>query len=232
MRTRTLRAAMTAALGTMGLVACTDGATAPGAVARVAQLEQLATQAIATGDLSGGERLKVVANALRYGVRPARYEAFTGDRVEEYLALVLVEEHRGLEPYMHDRYDRFFFLWHEADQTSLHLMRMKTTGETGDMTANAGDPGTAEYTESPGPFTHMNAVAGMGRITEVELGRACADVPVPRQLHQVTCNRALFRVAFEIELAHAGEVGTATHEKMWAPAQHVRGIKWTLYDPE
>jgi len=173
----------------------------------------------------------VVANAIRYGVRPGRYEAFTGDRVEEYLALVLVEEHRGLEPYMHDRFDRFFFLWHEADQTSLHLMRMKTTGETGDMAANASDPGAAEYMESPGTFTHMSAFAGLGRIMEVELGRACENVPEARQLHRVACHRALFRVGFEVELAH-DEVGAATHMKMWAPAQNVRGIKWTLYDPE
>ena len=232
MRTRTLRTAMVAALCTMGLLACADGATAPSDVSRFAQLEQLATQAIAAGDLAGGERLRVVANALRYGVRPARYEAFTGDRVEEYLALVLVEEHRGIEPFMHDRFDRFFFLWHEADQGNLHLMRMKTTGEFGEMTENASDPGQAEYMEGVGILTHMDAFAGQGRVTEVELGRACENAPTVRQVHRVTCNRGLFRVAFEVELAHAGDAGAATHMKMWARAQNVRGIKWTLYDVE
>lgn len=232
MRTSTLRAALAAALGTMGVVACTDGATAPGEVVRVAQLEQLATQAVAAGDLSGGERLRVVAKALQHGVRPSRYEAFTGERMEGYLALVLVEEHQGIEPYTHNRFDRFFFMWHEVDQDNLHLMQMKTTGEYGEMQPNASDPGAAEYMERRGALSHMSAFAGEGRINEVELGRPCENTPVGGQRHLVTCQRAIFRVGFELNLAHDAEVGAATHMKMWAQAQNVRGIKWTKYDPE
>lgn len=231
MRTRTLRTAWTVALGTVALVACTDSATAPTEIRGVNQLEQLASQAIAAGDLSGGERLKAVANALRYGVRPTRYEAFTGDRVEEYLALVLVEEHRGLEPSIHERFDRFFYLWHQTEVGSLHLLRMKTTGEFGWMDPNATDRGAAEYTEGAGPLTHLDAFAGEGRIMELELGKACTNVPKAQQGHRIECNRGLFRVGFEMELAHEEDVGAATHMKMWASAQEVRGIKWTLYDP-
>jgi hypothetical protein len=230
MRTATLRTTMTAALAAAAFVGCTDAATGPGEVRVAPQFEALAAQAIAAGDLAGGERLRVVANALHYGVRPSRYEAWTGQRVEEYLALVVVEEHRGLEPYTHERFDRFFYMWHNGEAENLHLLRMKTTGEQGWMEQNAADPGAAEYMEGLGPFTHLSAFAGVGRVAEIELGAPCDNAPAARETHLVQCNRGLFRVGFEVELGHDDEVGAATHLTMRGVAQRVRGIKWTLYD--
>lgn len=223
------------ALVALAAGACTDSPTAPAEVGPVWQLEQMAANAYAAGDMQGGGRLAVVANAMRHGVRPSRYEAFTGGRVEAYLALVLVEEHQGVEPGMHTRFDRFFYLWHEAESpAAFHLLRMKTTGEYGWMEPNAGDPGVAVYSETPeiGAASHLGAYAGMGRIMEVELGGPCENTGLMQASHRVACNKGLFRVAFELDFTGEDATGVTTHLDLRARPQYVRGIKWTLNDPE
>ncbi len=230
----TTRMAALLALGTFGFVACTDTATAPtGTVSAAALFDQAAAEAVTGGDAAGAAGLTFVAKALRNGVRPTPFEAYTAGKWEAYEGLVMVEEHVGVEPMTHGRLDRNFYMWHTVGEANLHLMTVKTSAEHGHMDVGNPDPGAGAYKEVARNTKNWDAFRGWALVVEKGVAGPCErETPLPNTVHRVTCNIAEYEVSFELSYKRLFEATTTTPWIMWARPRVVNGLKWTVYDLE